>query len=78
MISRFFLGRPVFSIVISLVIVLVGLAAIRSLPIAQYPDIVPPEVNITAVYPGASSEVIAATVAVSLPDWRSCPVLSAT
>lgn len=66
MISRFFLGRPVFSIVISLVIVLAGLAAIRSLPIAQYPDIVPPEVNVTAVYPGASPEVIAATVAAPL------------
>ena len=66
MISRFFLGRPVFSIVISLVIVLAGLAAIRNLPIAQYPDIVPPEVNVTAVYPGASPEVIAATVAAPL------------
>jgi multidrug efflux pump len=66
MISRFFLGRPVFSIVISLVIVLAGLAAIRNLPIAQFPDIVPPEVNVTAVYPGASPEVIAATVAAPL------------
>jgi len=66
MISRFFLGRPVFSIVISLVIVLAGLAAIRSLPIAQFPDIIPPEVNVTAVYPGASPEVIAATVAAPL------------
>ena len=66
MISRFFLGRPVFSIVISLVIMLAGLAAIRSLPIAQYPEIVPPEVNVTANYPGASPEVIAATVAAPL------------
>ncbi|KHK01166.1 efflux RND transporter permease subunit [Desulfovibrio sp. TomC] len=66
MISRFFLGRPVFSIVISLVIVLAGLAAIRSLPIAQFPDIIPPEVNVTAVYPGASPEVIAETVAAPL------------
>lgn len=68
MISRFFLGRPVFSIVISLVIILAGLAAIRSLPIAQYPEIVPPEVNVTANYPGASPEVIAATVAAPLEE----------
>jgi multidrug efflux pump len=66
MISRFFLGRPVFSIVISLVIILAGLVAIKSLPIAQYPEIVPPEVNVSAVYPGASPEVIAATVAAPL------------
>jgi multidrug efflux pump len=66
MISRFFLGRPVFSIVISLVIILAGLAAIKNLPIAQYPDIVPPEVNVAANYPGASPEVIAATVAAPL------------
>jgi multidrug efflux pump len=66
MISRFFLGRPVFSIVISLVIILAGLAAIKSLPIAQFPDIVPPEVNVSANYPGASPEVIAATVAAPL------------
>ena len=68
MISRFFLGRPVFSIVISLVIILAGLASIRSLPIAQYPEIVPPEVNVTANYPGASPEVIAATVAAPLEE----------
>ncbi len=66
MISRFFLGRPVFSMVISLVIILAGLAAVKNLPIAQYPDIIPPEVNVTAVYPGASPEVIAATVAAPL------------
>ncbi|WP_027182818.1 efflux RND transporter permease subunit [Desulfovibrio inopinatus] len=66
MISRFFLGRPVFSMVISLVILLAGAAAMTSLPIAQYPEIVPPEVNVAAVYPGASPEVIASTVAAPL------------
>jgi len=66
MISRFFLGRPVFSVVISLVIVLAGLAAMRILPVAQYPDIIPPEVSVTTQYPGASAEVIAATVAAPL------------
>jgi len=52
--------------VISLVIVLAGLLSIRALPIAQYPDIIPPEVNVTALYPGATPEVIAATVAAPL------------
>ena len=66
MISRFFLGRPVFAVVISLVIILAGLAAIQNLPIAQYPDIIPPEVSVTANYPGASPEVLAATVAAPL------------
>ena len=66
MISRFFLGRPVFSVVISLVIILAGLAAMRVLPVAQYPDIIPPEVSVTTQYPGASAEVIAATVAAPL------------
>jgi multidrug efflux pump len=66
MISRFFLGRPIFSIVISLLIILVGLAAIKHLPVAQFPDIVPPEVTVTTTYPGASPEVIAATVAAPL------------
>ncbi len=66
MISRFFLGRPVFSAVISLVITLAGLAAMRILPVAQYPDIIPPEVSVSTSYPGASAEVIAATVAAPL------------
>ena len=66
MISRFFLGRPVFSAVISLVIILAGLAAMRVLPVAQYPEIIPPEVSVTTSYPGASAEVIAATVAAPL------------
>ncbi|UYP29772.1 multidrug efflux RND transporter permease subunit [Pseudomonas sp. Z8(2022)] len=66
MISRFFIDRPVFATVISIVIVLAGLAAMRSLPIAQYPEILPPQVSVTAAYPGASSQVIAETVAAPL------------
>ncbi len=58
MISRIFIDRPVFAWVIALVIMLVGLGAIRSLPVEQYPDIAPPQVNIRAAYPGASAEVI--------------------
>lgn len=66
MISRFFIDRPVFATVISIVIVLSGLAAMRALPIAQYPEILPPQVSVSAAYPGASSQVIAETVAAPL------------
>jgi hydrophobe/amphiphile efflux-1 (HAE1) family protein len=66
MISRFFINRPVFASVLSIVIVLAGLAAMRALPIAQYPDIIPPDVVVTAIYPGATAEVIASTVAAPL------------
>ncbi len=66
MFSRFFIERPIFASVISIVIVLAGLAAMRALPVAQYPDIVPPSVQVTATYPGASAEVISQTVAAPL------------
>jgi multidrug efflux pump len=66
MLSRFFLSRPILSTVISLVIVIAGLVAMNSLPIAQYPNIIPPEVQVRASYPGASPEVIAQTVAAPL------------
>jgi len=63
MISRFFIDRPVFASVLSIVVVIAGIVAMRALPIAQYPDIVPPEVVVSATYPGASAEVLATTVA---------------
>ncbi|WP_293931641.1 efflux RND transporter permease subunit [Iodobacter sp.] len=66
MFSKFFIERPIFSSVISIIIVLAGLAAMRSLPIEQYPGITPPVVSVTAVYPGATPEVIAQTVAAPL------------
>ncbi|WXL26756.1 efflux RND transporter permease subunit [Ectopseudomonas mendocina] len=66
MISRFFIDRPVFAAVISIIIVLAGLMAMRSLPVAQYPQILPPEVSVTATYSGASAQVIAETVAAPL------------
>src|SRR3979409_489198 len=62
MFSRFFIDRPLFAIVISTFLVLAGLAAMRSLPIAQYPEIAPPVVTVQAVYPGASAEVLEHTV----------------
>ena len=61
--SHFFIDRPIFASVLSVIIVIVGFIAQRGLPVAEYPDIAPPTVNITATYPGASAEVIAETVA---------------
>ena len=55
MFSRFFIDRPIFAAVISIFLVLAGLAAMRTLPIAQYPEIAPPVVTVQAVYPGASA-----------------------
>src|SRR5436305_9625374 len=63
MLARFFIDRPVFAWVISIVIVLVGLIAAAGLPIAQYPEITPPTIQITANYPGASAQVVADTIA---------------
>jgi hydrophobe/amphiphile efflux-1 (HAE1) family protein len=65
-ISKFFIDRPVFASVLSIVIVLAGLVAMRALPISQYPQIVPPDVVVTANYPGATAETIASTVAAPL------------
>ena len=63
MLSRFFIHRPIFAAVLSIVIIISGLVTLRSLPIAQYPEIAPPTVQVRAVYPGASSAVLADTVA---------------
>jgi len=64
--SHFFIDRPIFASVLSVIIVIVGFIAQRSLPVAEYPEIAPPTVNVTATYPGASAEVIAETVATPL------------
>ncbi len=61
--SSFFIDRPIFASVLSIVIVVVGLVSLRALPIAQFPDITPPVVVIEADYPGASAEVVADAVA---------------
>ena len=68
MLSRFFIDRPIFAAVLSMFIVLAGLAAMRVLPIAQYPEIAPPVVTVTATYPGASAEVLEQTVAAPLEN----------
>ena len=61
--SRFFITRPIFAAVIAVVITLVGAIAYWTLPVSQYPDIVPPTVTVAANYPGASAETVAETVA---------------
>ncbi len=58
MLSRIFIDRPIFAWVIAIVIMLLGVGAITSLPIAQYPDVAPPQVNIRASFPGASAETL--------------------
>ena len=63
MISRFFIDRPIFATVISIVITLAGCIAIAALPVAQYPEITPPTVQVTCQYPGANAGVIADTIA---------------
>src|SRR3982074_1228497 len=68
MFSRFFIDRPIFAAVLSIFIVLAGLAAMRTLPLAQYPEIAPPVVTVQAVYPGASAEVLEQTVAAPLEN----------
>ena len=63
MFSRFFIDRPIFAAVISIVITISGLVAALTLPIAQYPEIAPPTVQVWCVYPGAGAKVVAETVA---------------
>ena len=69
--SRFFINRPIFASVISIIIVIAGLMAARALPIAQYPEITPPTVVITASYPGASAETLAKTMAAPIEEQLS-------
>ncbi|HOY69352.1 MAG TPA: multidrug efflux RND transporter permease subunit [Methylotenera sp.] len=69
--TKFFITRPIFASVLSIIIVLAGLAAAFKLPIAQYPQIAPPTVTITANYPGASAETLSKTVAGPIEEQLS-------
>lgn len=69
--TRFFITRPIFASVVSIIIVLAGLAAAMQLPIAQYPQIAPPTVLITATFPGASADTLAKTVAAPIEEQLS-------
>ena len=66
MISKFFINRPIFATVIAILMIIIGGITIFTLPVAQYPDITPPTVQVTAVYPGASAETVAKTVGVPI------------
>lgn len=66
MISKFFIDRPIFATVIAILMVIIGGLTIFTLPVAQFPDITPPTVQVTATYPGASAETVAKTVGVPI------------
>jgi len=66
--SRFFIDRPVFAVVLSIVILAAGLLSITSLPVSEYPEVTPPTITVRAVYPGANPTVLAQTVGTPLED----------
>ena len=66
MFSKFFIERPIFATVLALLIVVAGLVTLNKLPVAQYPDITPPTVQVNAVYPGANAETVAQTVGIPI------------
>jgi multidrug efflux pump subunit AcrB len=61
--AHFFVDRPIFASVLSVAIILVGAVSYLRLPVGQYPEIAPPTITVNASYPGASAEIVAATVA---------------
>jgi hydrophobe/amphiphile efflux-1 (HAE1) family protein len=67
-ISRFFIDRPIFATVLSIVITIAGILSMRALPISEYPEVVPPTIQVRASFPGASPETIAETVASPLEE----------
>src|SRR3954453_15792944 len=69
--SRFFINRPIVAMVISIVMVLIGLASMASLPVAQFPNIVPPEIQVQTVYPGADALTIEQSVATPIEQQIS-------
>ncbi len=71
MISHFFIDRPIFAAVLSILLVLAGAVALLTLPVAQYPDVTPPTVLVTAVYPGANAQTVRDTVAAPIEQQVS-------
>src|SRR6202051_2595991 len=67
-ISHFFIDRPIFAAVVSIVFVILGGVSFARLPVAQYPEIAPPIINVSGQYPGASAEVVAATVVTPIEE----------
>src|SRR5687768_16225878 len=70
-IARFFVDRPIFAGVISLLILISGFIAMLQLPVSEYPEVTPPSIVVTAFYPGANPAVIAETVATPLEEQLS-------
>jgi len=68
MFSKFFINRPIFATVVSILIVLAGLIAIKLLPIKEYPSITPPQIMVQAIYPGADAKTLATTVSTTLEE----------
>ncbi len=68
MFSKFFIDRPIFATVVAILMVLVGVITVKSLPVAQYPDITPPTVMVSATYPGADAKTVAETVGVPIEE----------
>jgi hydrophobic/amphiphilic exporter-1 (mainly G- bacteria), HAE1 family len=66
MISEFFINRPIFANVIAIVTIILGVVCLMRLPVSQYPDIVPPTIQVTTSYPGASAEIVATTVGIPI------------
>lgn len=66
MFSKFFIDRPIFATVLALLIVVAGLVTLNTLPVAQFPEITPPTVQVSAVYPGANAETVAQTVGIPI------------
>ena len=68
MFSKFFIDRPIFATVIAILMIIAGLLTVKSLPVAQYPEITPPTVQVSAVYPGADAQTVAETVGVPIEE----------
>jgi len=68
MISRFFIDHPIFANVIGFVTIIIGLVCIYRLPVAQYPDVVPPTIQVSARYPGSNAEVVAQTIGIPIEE----------
>ena len=66
--AHFFVNRPIFAAVLSIVLVLIGGIAYTQLPVAQYPEIAPPIINVTGQYPGANAQVVASTVVAPIEE----------
>jgi len=67
-ISHFFIDRPIFAGVVSIVFIILGAVAFFRLPVAQYPEIAPPIINVSGQYPGANAEVVASTVVAPIEE----------